>query len=881
MHKRSERLDHLRRSDSVASKKLSQVVLGSERRLDRSWKTDNVTRETRDEELQKLYTSLSHLRMYNEAVPTLLEDMLHYYDPSGDEGSEKEEENIGQKVKLAEVVNAMEASNVIATENFNSGQQPLCDLANKTGEYEIDETAKAAASNQPPLTIDADVQRTTKEWRKMMVRKDGKLLFKSNFSLPAIPQHLLEQAADRLKVDSSSIPPPLKRRHSADGSALGGQGKVSFQPIAVHHVAPLNMMENLDRRSIEKFRTEVMMLRNQHVEFDRNMYISEKVRDLISIKMESAGIVDYSNPEAWRTWNDTNLFEELRYLFPEKDVIHTGTFYSDVISRVDKLKLVIDFDKNLSEQNYIASFQTILRETNCMVEFSEDENLSLVKYSVNRLSYKQEEASSSYKMLVDLQQHLKSKGPDNVRRMLTLLQAWIDEKRVSYSVGDKYGWHSTRKKGGDADSSVNPKTKLTNKERRDKRRTESGELPSKSGGKHISSENVHTGKRCDGCGRIDHIRSECKLNGIHPDFNLSGKWEDSKAAKTLKSWKVDGADTKALDALPFHRRLDGSKFDWNAANAKATTQNKRKKDKGAKDSHQNKKKKGECNTCSLHRLYLLNKASEDAEHTVKTHLIVNDNFLTINVLLDTGALQGNYVSLETASWMQRQGVTPVLNSIAVCGAFDECKFIKNEFSCKLKFFNFNKIKKIDILTKTTKLVDTNDSTGCLCQTATPCRACGIRTTVEKSAENVLPMRVVSGINATLAQDELAKVPEEGGGPASPPDSGMVASMNMNTGNVSENNTCRRAENEPEGRIDGPPNVNKSGRDPGGVSERSGEVNRPSADGSGMLGVNSALTLVNSRNSTIKSKPGAGSSRSRNIVFETDGQGVHPIFRTKT
>ena len=30
--------------------------------------------------------------------------------------------------------------------------------------------------------------------------------------------------------------------------------------------------------------------------------------------------------------------------------------------------------------------------------------------------------------------------------------------------------------------------------------------------------------RCDGCGKLNHKREDCKSNGTHPDFNKTGAW---------------------------------------------------------------------------------------------------------------------------------------------------------------------------------------------------------------------------------------------------------------------------------------------------------------------------------------------------------------------
>ena len=38
---------------------------------------------------------------------------------------------------------------------------------------------------------------------------------------------------------------------------------------------------------------------------------------------------------------------------------------------------------------------------------------------------------------------------------------------------------------------------------------------------------------CDGCGKLDHKRDECKSNGSHPDFNKNGPWIECSSYKKI------------------------------------------------------------------------------------------------------------------------------------------------------------------------------------------------------------------------------------------------------------------------------------------------------------------------------------------------------------
>ena len=77
---------------------------------------------------------------------------------------------------------------------------------------------------------------------------------------------------------------------------------------------------------------------------------------------------------------------------------------------------------------------------------------------------------------------------------------------------------------------------------------------------------------------------------------------------------------------------------------------------------------------------MLDKSLEnDYPHTVIAKLIVNENELTVNVLLDTGALQNDYVNEDTAGWITKNGGKPTRVDSRVCSAFNECLTITNSF----------------------------------------------------------------------------------------------------------------------------------------------------------------------------------------------------------
>jgi hypothetical protein len=135
---------------------------------------------------------------------------------------------------------------------------------------------------------------------------------------------------------------------------------------------------------------------------------------------------------------------------------------------------------------------------------------------------------------------------------------------------------------------------------------------------------------CNGCGRIGHKRDVCKLRD-HPDFNKSGAtWSDSTEGK---QWAA-----KREKTLPAKKSLSGAPVDF-VLPVRA-------------------KKSGDVpHTCLL--CDNTDSKAEQAEgFTLRCGLYgAAANYKTlIDVLVDTGALQANYISNGIADWLTSRGV---------------------------------------------------------------------------------------------------------------------------------------------------------------------------------------------------------------------------------
>jgi len=134
-------------------------------------------------------------------------------------------------------------------------------------------------------------------------------------------------------------------------------------------------------------------------------------------------------------------------------------------------------------------------------------------------------------------------------------------------------------------------------------------------GKISGNENI-SGKSCPGCGHPGHRHRECKFRN-HPNFNSnpSVAFQNTEAGKKVK-------------------RLNRA-FD---VNGKAIPQTK--------------------------GMILASIANHlPFENALPCTIFTSSNELCIHALLDTGALQGNYVSVETANWVRTQGTNGLCPSL--------------------------------------------------------------------------------------------------------------------------------------------------------------------------------------------------------------------------
>jgi hypothetical protein len=181
---------------------------------------------------------------------------------------------------------------------------------------------------------------------------------------------------------------------------------------------------------------------------------------------------------------------------------------------------------------------------------------------------------------------------------------------------------------------------------------------------------------CNACGRDGHRagKNSCLfVHGKHPDLNPEWKtsWADSAKGKACKA--------AGHDSLPARKTLAGTVFDFADAFAKF---------KAATE------KKG--NSPSLHICCNTQPHAALKGHTLGcgVHGAHPSNNKIFETLIDTGALQANYMSTDLAAWLTSHGV-PVqtdINTCRVCGLYG-CSNTK-------EYANFN----ISMVDKNTQLI---------------------------------------------------------------------------------------------------------------------------------------------------------------------------------
>ena len=101
-------------------------------------------------------------------------------------------------------------------------------------------------------------------------------------------------------------------------------------------------------------------------------------------------------------------------------------------------------------------------------------------------------------------------------------------------------------------------------------------------------------------------------------------------------------------------------------------------------------------------IYNISENNTMTKPIVHAQININNNNLQIsNCLIDSGAMQGNYVNGKVAEWLTRHNATIIETKKRICSCFNECRKYNNVFVNKISFENVNNNKIITFETNFT------------------------------------------------------------------------------------------------------------------------------------------------------------------------------------
>ena len=204
-------------------------------------------------------------------------------------------------------------------------------------------------------------------------------------------------------------------------------------------------------------------------------------------------------------------------------------------------------------------------------------------------------------------------------------------------------------------------------------------------------------KLCKKCERYEsksHI-IPCTTFDNHPDVNKQSV--DFLSSENGKHYKDD---TKPF--LVMGRRYDVTSRTFKTETA-TSTQPPKRQNENSKDNNNNQKRGRNGKQKSYcEYIYNISENNTMTKPIVHAQININNNNLQIsNCLIDSGAMQGNYVNGKVAEWLTRHNATIIETKKRICSCFHECRIYNNVFVNKISFENVNNNKIITFETNFT------------------------------------------------------------------------------------------------------------------------------------------------------------------------------------
>ena len=217
---------------------------------------------------------------------------------------------------------------------------------------------------------------------------------------------------------------------------------LSVASIATRQIPTVEALNTLTRASIDKFKLAIEALRRANDQTALDVFIPEPIQDLLTLKLFVTKQIKRDRAKYWKAWDDRKFFDVLQEVFPG-DKRRSEDEYQTTLSRLNDVRLDIDFSLHDSELKYVSRVQKILIEAGGEKKFHRNQRQEFVKSMIRNIG---SNLGSRYndEVLRRLHQHLRAQQISRVKSLLCEILRWIEPVREHWTFGEECGWHKPR-----------------------------------------------------------------------------------------------------------------------------------------------------------------------------------------------------------------------------------------------------------------------------------------------------------------------------------------------------------------------------------------------------------------------------------------------------
>ena len=404
--------------------------------------------------------------------------------------------------------------------------------------------------------------------------------------------------------------------------------KSLFPPVnqvVISNAVQMKPMRDLTHDSFKRLEQEYELANaSAPVDMDQSRLINSDLHDQLQVKfaaetdLDGTPWLEHEDDDSWKDWKPDLFFERIFRIYPSAQAGSDGTLQH----KLQKLTFVLSEAEDFKSVNeFLSTCNNIAKQHG-----SPDDDMDVI------LRIILEKIKAGGDLGPTVANDLRT-GP----KLTSIRQLWlrwtVKAKEIvkSKNLAATY----TSRKGrlyqnnpGNGDSNREPKGGSEKLSRRAQKRKAN---ETKGGTERPDRPKV----LCKGCGRVHP--GECRLIKFgHPDANTSDlPWAESVKGR---AWRAQG-----LDACDYNRTLDNKPFV--CPRPERPEPKKEAQPKGVK--HPQPRRQGKYDLlfamqCMTSDVYTVPVAVH-SEHSVSA--------FNCDMLIDTGALQDNYVSVKTAQWL--------------------------------------------------------------------------------------------------------------------------------------------------------------------------------------------------------------------------------------